>query len=439
MIPAGQYTADINSDDGFRLRIPGVTFTNRVGENFTGATNPSPADTPVYGGTRGASNTLAAFTVPAGGLTTMLTLDEFEHNGGDEVEFAVANGQQSTYSATAFSLLGNGVLGWQVLDPSGPMTPIYTSLIGTNLQPQMFNTGKNSAYIRIPFTVANPATLGSVRFQVKYDDGFVAYLNGLLVAQRNAPNPSIWSSSASSTHPDVNALNYETISIPTADLTAGNNVLAIQGLNSVSDQSDFLIYPILNNLIVSLGAQGYLQPTPGAAGGQAIAQGLAAEPTFDHAHGFYNQPFQLAVSTTTPGAQIRYTLDGSAPTATNGAVYTGPITISWWMRPDRRWRISPTAPPGTPARTAAARRWRSSHPTAIQTSTSPQAGAPAPSPMERLAWMIPFPPPRPPAFPQSARPHRSRSPGPRFPAQPVTISIAASRRAVNPRRRWSPA
>jgi hypothetical protein len=329
VIPAGQYTLDVNSDDGFRLTIPGVIFTNRVNENFAGgATNPSPANTLVYGGTRGASDTLGTFTVPTGGLTTTLTLDEYEHTGGDEVEFAVASNQQAAYSSTAFSLLGNGVLGWQVLDPSGSYTPNYASLIGTNTQSQMFNTGKNTAYIRIPFTVSNPSTLGSVRFRIKYDDGFVAYINGLQVAQSNAPTPAIWSSSATAAHPDTAALNYQTISIPASDLVAGNNVLAIQGLNFATDQSDFLIYPILDNLIVSLGAQGFLTPTPNAVNGQIIATGIVDEPTFSQPHGIYNSPFQLSITDTTPGAQIRYTLDGSTPSSINGTLYTGPIAIS---------------------------------------------------------------------------------------------------------------
>ena len=36
----------------------------------------------------------------------------------------------------------------------------------------------------------------------------------------------------------------------------------------------------------------------------------------------------VTLSCATPGAEIRYTVDGSEPSATNGAVYTGPVTIS---------------------------------------------------------------------------------------------------------------
>ena len=47
-----------------------------------------------------------------------------------------------------------------------------------------------SAYVRVPFTVADQATLdgvGTLRLNMKYDDGFVAYINGTRVADQNQP------------------------------------------------------------------------------------------------------------------------------------------------------------------------------------------------------------------------------------------------------------
>src|SRR5207237_5427679 len=43
--------------------------------------------------------------------------------------------------------------------------------------------------------------------------------------------------------------------------------------------------------------------------------------------GFYNPPFQLVITTDTAGAEIHYTLNGSAPT-TASPLYTAPITIN---------------------------------------------------------------------------------------------------------------
>jgi hypothetical protein len=53
-----------------------------------------------------------------------------------------------------------------------------------------------------------------------------------------------------------------------------------------------------------------------------------AVPTFNPAGGTYASAQTVAISTATSGAAIRYTLDGSAPTATTGTVYAGPLTIA---------------------------------------------------------------------------------------------------------------
>ncbi|MEZ5043203.1 MAG: HYR domain-containing protein [Saprospiraceae bacterium] len=50
--------------------------------------------------------------------------------------------------------------------------------------------------------------------------------------------------------------------------------------------------------------------------------------TFSVERGFYDAPFQLAISTDLGGGAIRYTTDGSPPTTTNGLIYSGEITIS---------------------------------------------------------------------------------------------------------------
>ena len=53
----------------------------------------------------------------------------------------------------------------------------------------------------------------------------------------------------------------------------------------------------------------------------------AAAPTFSPAGGNYNAPQTVTITTTTPGATIRYTLDGSTPSETNGTAGTS-VTIS---------------------------------------------------------------------------------------------------------------
>ena len=65
--------------------------------------------------------------------------------------------------------------------------PSYHPLIGLEVQPRMLNRNA-SAYLRVPFNVPSPTTLNSLKLKMKFDDGFVAYLNGQAVASRNAPS-----------------------------------------------------------------------------------------------------------------------------------------------------------------------------------------------------------------------------------------------------------
>lgn len=71
----------------------------------------------------------------------------------------------------------------------------------------------------------------------------------------------------------------------------------------------------------------FLAPTPGEPNGIQVT-GFAAEVSSSTAAGFYDAPFQVTLVSDTPGATIRYTTDGSTPSATNGAIYTGPLSIT---------------------------------------------------------------------------------------------------------------
>ena len=72
---------------------------------------------------------------------------------------------------------------------------------------------------------------------------------------------------------------------------------------------------------------GYFETaTPGSANSDGF-EGFVGAPGFSVSRGFRSAPFQLALSTPTPGALIRYTTDGSPPDATHGLPYSGPILV----------------------------------------------------------------------------------------------------------------
>lgn len=86
-------------------------------------------------------------------------------------------------------------------------------------------------------------------------------------------------------------------------------------------------FPNVSYGIASGGTERYFDvSTPGAPNGAGLL-GLVEDTKFSADRGFYNGPFQLAITSDTAGASIYYTTDGSAPTLGAGTIYTAPLTI----------------------------------------------------------------------------------------------------------------
>ena len=194
----------------------------------------------------------------------------------------------------------------------------------------------STVYLRHEFDIVDdPSSLNSLTLNMKYDDGFVAYLNGTEVARRNAPGvadtPLSYDAAASAdrTHSDV--VQFESIDLNSyvGLLQTGQNVLAIQGLNLAADDDDFLLaVELFATESVGIGVF-FATPTPGAVNSEGFA-GFLGDTTIDTDGGFFSQSFVVSISNNSPAfadVEIRYTTDGSEPTATTGTVYAGPITI----------------------------------------------------------------------------------------------------------------
>ncbi len=119
----------------------------------------------------------------------------------------------------------------------------YNNLISLSLADRMYR--KNATcYIRIPFIFDGSLdNFDFMTLRIRYDDGFIAYLNGIEVARRNFTGTPTWDSNAGATHSGSAAIDFEDIDISAclSVLQSGNNILAIQGLNSSATSSDFLI------------------------------------------------------------------------------------------------------------------------------------------------------------------------------------------------------
>ena len=153
-----------------------------------------------------------------------------------------------------------------------------------NLQSAMLNTGA-AAFLRMPFTLTadQQARLVTLKVKVRYDDGFVVYVNGVEAARQNvlAATVPAWNSTADATPGNFSDTTGATgitldISHVIGQLQTGSNMLAVLALNKTAADSDFLCAPSLTG---SLG----VRPV-------AAQPAIAAEA--------YSVPLQLAATTT---------------------------------------------------------------------------------------------------------------------------------------------
>ncbi len=210
---------------------------------------------------------------------------------------------------------------------------LYHSMIGLDLLSVMRGVNA-SVYIRVPFTVADIDQINGLKLKMKYDDAFIAYINGAKVtASELAPTIPAWNSAAGANRNDDLSLFFTEFDLTpyVSELVPGENLLAIHGINYNEWNNDLLFVPRIEVTvagIIDITSTGTLdRPTPGAANASIHYAGEVETPVCHPDRGFYNVPFQAALSNHTGGAVIRYTLDGSDPTESS-TLYTGPIPIS---------------------------------------------------------------------------------------------------------------
>lgn len=148
--------------------------------------------------------------------------------------------------------------------------PDLGSSVATDVETEMKGVN-GSLYMRQEFEVtSDPEDLNSLFLNIRYNDGFVAYLNGVLVAEVNAPDiltELAYNSIATDSRPLADTLTTASFNI-TASLDllqVGTNVLAIQALNDEVNDQNFFVETRLVGQSVSINEQGiayFADPTP---------------------------------------------------------------------------------------------------------------------------------------------------------------------------------
>lgn len=148
----------------------------------------------------------------------------------------------------------------------------YEAWIGIDVEAAMFQQ-QTSCYVTIPFTcVQDPETFDLLSLSVRYDDGFVATLNGIEIARAFFDGTPQWNSAASGSH-EASGLETFDITDHLSSLRRGENILALQGMNISATSSDFIVGAALTgsslpagSTLFSPGAQAFDGPvdlTPG--------------------------------------------------------------------------------------------------------------------------------------------------------------------------------
>lgn len=146
-------------------------------------------------------------------------------------------------------------------------TAEFSRIFKTNLRSRMQNKA-SGVRIRIRFQVDDPSTLRHLRLRARFDDGFVAWVNGTLAAEENAPSPPTSSSVSLSNRARDAALIESTFDITHVldRLVPGINVLSVHALSTGAADPDFLFAPVLDGDVVDTerSTPSYMTvPTPG--------------------------------------------------------------------------------------------------------------------------------------------------------------------------------
>lgn len=171
--------------------------------------------------------------------------------------------------------------------------------------------GTTDVYIRMPFELPDVAALDNLALTTRVDDGFRAWLNGVVVDQVNYQSPNAGEAEADRTI-DLSAHRDF--------LVNGTNVLAVHVKNASASSSDLLFTGKLTTTDMSAAYQYQATPTPGQSNSGDSYTGFVEDVAFAVGRGHYETPLTETITATQPGAVLAYTEDGSEPTLANGTL-----------------------------------------------------------------------------------------------------------------------
>ncbi|MCA9168389.1 MAG: PEP-CTERM sorting domain-containing protein [Planctomycetales bacterium] len=167
----------------------------------------------------------------------------FDEPSTNALEWATASFADNAWSS------GPGGLGYDTTD-TAPNTAL--PLLGTIID--TMQDGFSSLYVRKAFSITDSSKYGKLQLNMDWDDGFVAYINGTEVVRSNVNGnvgEAVPFDSLATDHESTNnsgapgtLFEIDLSQFPNLLKSGNNNVLAIHGLNTTLDSSDFVLAQI---------------------------------------------------------------------------------------------------------------------------------------------------------------------------------------------------
>jgi hypothetical protein len=166
-----------------------------------------------------------------------------------------------------------------------------------------------TVFMRTTFECSNTDLIKELTINADYDDGFIIWINGTFAISSNAPSNPSYNSTATENHESATGVAY-TVSAGSLNLTDGTNYIAVQGFNVSLTSTDFY-------LDIEINAEKNLPELINP-----------ADIEFSVQSGFFENPFNMILSSADASLNITYTLDGSNPqNSTTGITSDQPVTV----------------------------------------------------------------------------------------------------------------
>ncbi len=120
----------------------------------------------------------------------------------------------------------------------------YENVIDTDVEGPMYDKA-TSVYCRMEFTYTGGQDIQTLVLGMKYDDGFIAYLNGVEVCRSNNITNDTPGIASAANHEASDSYEEFDITAYANQLLVGTNILAIHGINYSQTSSDMLVLPEL--------------------------------------------------------------------------------------------------------------------------------------------------------------------------------------------------